>query len=229
MNKELGILVKSDKVMVSSLDVADNFKKRRDNVVKSIREMKCSEEFRLLNFKESSYVNFQNKKMPMYLMTRDGFTLLAMGYTGKMAMEFKEKYIAEFNKMESFIREKQSKEWLQTRKSGKLTRRNETDKLKLLLEYAVSNGSETYFKQPNRLYSQYTKLINSSVGIITGERENCVWKVLITIQMLEDMVQNTVVEEIAKETDYHDIYKICKERCKEMTRYAYLPEQKLLN
>lgn len=225
---ELGLVVKGDRVVVSSLDVANNFEKRHDNVVKDIREMKCSDEFRLLNFKESFYKNSQNKSQPMYLMTRDGFTILAMGYNGTKAMKFKEDYISAFNKMENFIREKQSEEWLKTRKQGKFVRRNETDKLKLLLEYAIKNGSETYAKQPNRLYSQYTKLVNSSVGIATGEREHCVWKVLITIQMLEDMIQNTVVEEIEKNTDYHDIYQICKQRCIDMTRYAYLPKIKLL-
>lgn len=69
--------------------------------------MGCSKEFRLLNFEESTYINSQNKKQPMFLMTRDGFTLLVMGYTGELAMKFKEAYIWQFNAMEKTLRSKQ--------------------------------------------------------------------------------------------------------------------------
>ena len=51
-------------------------------------------------FFRSEYTTIQNKKLPMYLMNRDGFTLLAMGFTGKAALEWKIKYIAAFNAME---------------------------------------------------------------------------------------------------------------------------------
>ena len=51
-----------------------------------------SEEFRQRNFAPSSYINNQNKKQPCYCMTRDGFTILAMDYTGQKAMKFKELY-----------------------------------------------------------------------------------------------------------------------------------------
>jgi len=227
MCKELGIIIKNDKAIVSSLDVAENFNKKHDKVLRDIKELKCSKEFWLANFGESKYDN-RGKKYPVYLITKDGFTILAMGYAGKKAMVFKEKYIKRFNQMQDFIIEKQSQEWLQTRKHGKLIRRNETDSLKLLLEYAINNGSKTYEKQPNRLYSQYSKLANKCVGICTGQREICTWKVLITLQTLEDIIQHVVMEEMDKNTDYHDIYKICKKKCNEMIEYAYLPEQRLL-
>lgn len=81
-------------------------KKRHDNVLQDIRNLECSDEFRLLNFQESSYVNSQNKKQPMYYVTRDGFTLLAMGYTGEKAMKFKEAYIKQFNAMERTLQGK---------------------------------------------------------------------------------------------------------------------------
>lgn len=84
---------KQEKTVVSSLDVANTFGKRHDNVLKDIRELGCSEEFRLLNFEESKYLNEQKHKQPMYYLTRDGFTLLVMGYTGETAMKFKEAYI----------------------------------------------------------------------------------------------------------------------------------------
>lgn len=92
-----------DTVRVDSLFVAQAFEKRHDAVLRDIRELDCSEDFRLHNFVESSYLNAQGKRQPSYCMTRDGFVYLAMGYRGRKAAQFKELYIRRFNEMESFI------------------------------------------------------------------------------------------------------------------------------
>ena len=76
------------------------FEKRHDNVLRDIKEFIVDVSFGLLNFEESSYINSQNKEQPEYLMTRDGFTLLAMGFTGAKAMQWKIKYAEAFNTME---------------------------------------------------------------------------------------------------------------------------------
>lgn len=96
-------------VLTNSLLVAEVFHKTHDKVLRDIRELGCSQEFRRANFGESSYTNSQNKEIPMFVMNRDGFTLLVMGYTGKKAMQFKEKYIAAFNKMEASLKDQQEK------------------------------------------------------------------------------------------------------------------------
>lgn len=93
-------------VVTTSLKVAETFGKDHSRVLRDIRELSCSEGFRQGNFAESSYVNNQNKEMPMVVMSKDGFTLLAMGYTGKKAMVFKESYIAAFNEMEAKLKER---------------------------------------------------------------------------------------------------------------------------
>mgnify|MGYP002796999140 CR=1 FL=1 len=94
----------SDTARANSLIVAQMFEKEHKDVLKSIRNLDCSEEFRLRNFAPSSYINEQGKKQPCVNMTRDGFTFLVMGYRGKKAARFKEAYIKRFNEMESFIR-----------------------------------------------------------------------------------------------------------------------------
>lgn len=66
------------------------------------RKLDCSEEFSLLNFEESKYTD-RGKKYPKYLLTKDGFTFLVMGYRGKKAAQYKEAYITRFNQMEQFI------------------------------------------------------------------------------------------------------------------------------
>jgi len=96
-------------VKATSLDVAEKFEKQHDNVIRDIKALECPEDFSLLNFEESDYVNSRGKTYPMYEMTRDGFTVLAMGFTGKKAMEWKIKYLTAFNLMEKHIIEQQRK------------------------------------------------------------------------------------------------------------------------
>jgi len=104
INNQFGITEKKGIPVVSSRYVAENFSKRHDRLLQTIREMECSSEFRVHHFVESFYKNEQNKKQPEFLMDRDGFAILVMGFTGKKAMQFKESYINAFNQMESFIR-----------------------------------------------------------------------------------------------------------------------------
>jgi Rha family phage regulatory protein len=63
-----------------------------------------SPKFIALNFEGNTYRDARGRKLPRYLLTRDGFTMLVMGYTGSKAMHFKELYIQRFNEMEQCIR-----------------------------------------------------------------------------------------------------------------------------
>ena len=84
-------------------EVAHYFRKRHDNVVRDIRSImdNCPEEFTALNFEVSNYLDQTGRSLPMYIIFRDGFTLLAMGYTGPEAIRFKLAYIEAFNRMEA--------------------------------------------------------------------------------------------------------------------------------
>lgn len=107
---DLGVFVDNyDTARVDSLFVVELFEKNHKEVLRDIRKITdplsgLSEEFRQRNFAPSSYRNQQNKKQPCYYLTRDGFTMLVMGYTGQKAMQFKELYIKRFNEMESMIK-----------------------------------------------------------------------------------------------------------------------------
>lgn len=90
------------KPAVTSLQVAEDFSLLHKNVIQSVESLQVSEKFRKLNFQLSDYtVEGQTRKYKQYLLTRDGFTMLVMGFNGKKAAEFKEAYIEAFNKMES--------------------------------------------------------------------------------------------------------------------------------
>lgn len=90
----LGIFINNDRIVVSSRDIARVFEKEHKIVLRSIRDLDCSESFSRYNFVPSNYEDGRGKEYPEYLITRDGFTFLAMGFTGAKAAEFKEKYIA---------------------------------------------------------------------------------------------------------------------------------------
>lgn len=97
-----------DTARVNSLFVARFFEKNHKDVLRDIRNITeptsgLSEEFSRRNFAPSKYTDERGKKQPCFEMTRDGFTLLAMGYTGAKAMKLKELYIRRFNEMEKFI------------------------------------------------------------------------------------------------------------------------------
>lgn len=85
----------------TSLKIAEVFGKRHCDVLRSIKQLWMPEDFRLRNFALSTYSNEQDHNQPMYEITKDGFVLLAMGFTGKKAMEFKINYINAFNEMQN--------------------------------------------------------------------------------------------------------------------------------
>ena len=98
-----------DIARVDSLFVAEFFEKEHFHVLRDIAKITdtksgLSEEFTASNFEPSTYKDKTGRKLPCYCMTRDGFTMLVMGYTGAKAMRFKELYIRRFNEMESFIK-----------------------------------------------------------------------------------------------------------------------------
>lgn len=95
----------NDQVLTNSLLVAEKFGKEHSKVMRDIENLSCSNEFRAANFGVSSYISLQNKELPMYVMTKDGFSFLVMGYTGKKAGIFKEEYIKAFNTMERSLKE----------------------------------------------------------------------------------------------------------------------------
>ena len=95
------VIMKDQQAVTTSLQVAENFEKQHKHVLEAIDELMGAAENSADLFYEDTYIHPQNKQSyRMIYMNRDGFTLLAMGFTGKKALEFKFKYIAAFNEME---------------------------------------------------------------------------------------------------------------------------------
>ena len=134
-------------IVVSSLDVAETFEKEHRHVLEDIRkifETLSTAEISAL-FYESEYTASNGKKNPMYLMNRDGFTLLAMGYTGEKAMKFKLAYINQFNAMEELL-------------TGKLIEREKGIAVRQSLTKAIQQSNENE-RMHGHAYSTYTDII----------------------------------------------------------------------
>ena len=101
---EITIAVTNGHPTTNSIHVAEKFSKKHFHVIRDIENLECSPEFRKSNFGLTPYLDEQGKPRKAYTITRDGFTFLAMGFTGKEAAIWKEKYIAAFNAMEETLK-----------------------------------------------------------------------------------------------------------------------------
>lgn len=97
---DIVLSMQSGEPVASSRQIADNFEKRHDHVMRDIDAMKKDVPNFGEMFFETTAPDSYGREQRAYLMNRDGFTLLAMGFTGKAALEWKLKYIAVFNEME---------------------------------------------------------------------------------------------------------------------------------
>lgn len=89
----------------TSLQVAETFGKNHQHVLETIKNLTVENSTVKNFFYKSTYTNSRGREYPIYYMNRDGFTLLAMGFNGKRALEFKLKYIEAFNQMEQTLLE----------------------------------------------------------------------------------------------------------------------------
>jgi len=93
-----------DRLVVTSLEISNHFGRQHKNVLQSIEKLECSDGFRRLNFQPSTYNNGQNKAQPMYEITKKGFSMLCMAFTGSQAVVWRERYIEAFEQMEAALR-----------------------------------------------------------------------------------------------------------------------------
>ena len=214
--------LENNEAVCSSLEIAEKFGKRHDKLIAEIRRMYSDligkgspQNGGAKFFFEATYEN-RGKQYPMYLMNRDGFSLLVMGFTGKKALDWKLKYINAFNQMENIIREKQSQSWIETRTVGKLSRKAETDVIKQLVEYAKQQGSE----HADMLYMTYSKLANKTVGVTN--RDTATAKQLMNLSVTENIILKVVEDGINQQLHYKEIYRNCKERLAIVNQLAYL-------
>lgn len=122
------VVIEDDRMFTTSLIVAEAFEKEHKDVLKAISNLECSKEFNERNFAPVEYRDAKGEMRPAYRITRDGFAFLAMGFTGKKAAAWKEKFLETFNAMERQIRKIEPKILMPPREAA-ATRRQRIIKL----------------------------------------------------------------------------------------------------
>lgn len=171
------VIMHDQQAVTTSLILAEAFEKEHRNVIRTI-ETKIGElnfEQSLKMFSKGEYTNTQNKQQPLYYLNRDGFTFIAMGFTGRKADEFKLKYIDAFNKMEEQIRNQsfqalnQSTDDLKRAnllyKIANLTSDEELKEESLKSSYKLVTGKSIHQKKTDyqKLYEAVTERYGDSV------------------------------------------------------------------
>ncbi|MFD3267909.1 Rha family transcriptional regulator [Lactobacillus johnsonii] len=147
------VIMKDRQAVTDSLKVAESFDKKHKNVLQNIQNLAAENSATKKMFVESTYVN-RGKEYPMIYMNRDGFTLLAMGFTGKKALDFKLKYIQAFNEMEKRIRQPKSERLEIMRKNSATKRAGVLYKIAMATDSNISRQ----------------KLLHKAAEALTGEK-----------------------------------------------------------
>lgn len=177
------------------LEHKDLLKVIRDEFSEEINERKIS----LVEYKDK-----KGEKRPMFLLTLN---------QAKQVLLRESKYVRRaiinyIEVLEQAIIDKAKNEWLLTRQQGKLVRREETDAIQDLIEYAKSQGSE----HSSNLYIIYSKLVNSLVGIKANSRDKVDFGILMLIRQLEDIFTKIILNSMENKIYYKEIYQICKKQ-----------------
>ena len=146
-----------------------------------------------------------------YLLNEQQATfLITLLKNTETVVAFKLELVRQFYAMRKFILEKQSEEWKTQRSDGKMIRREETDVIRQLVEYAKRQGSQN----ADRLYITYSTLAQKTAGITSRETATVVQ--LNTLAFAETVIMNVIAGCMAQEVPYKEIYPICKERLREV-------------
>ena len=143
------VRINSNQVVTDSRSVAEHFGKQHKHVLEAIDNLKAENSALRKMFYETTYkVDGNNKSYKMYLMNRDGFSLLVMGFTGEKALEWKLKYINAFNAMEKALKDQRVKQVEQDKakemRAEAMLKNADSRRAKLLLEIAAASHIDGY-------------------------------------------------------------------------------------
>lgn len=213
------VTVKNNQIFTDSKIISDGVGIKHHSIQQLIAKYENDiSEFGQLAFemrpvKYSRGTNFEK----IYFLNEEQATfIITLMRNNKTVVAFKKELVRQFYLMRQFIFERQSKNWIQTREQGKLTRKAEMDVLKSLVEYAKLQGSE----HSDKMYITYTKLANKICGV--SGRDNATAQQLSNLTVAENIILHCIQAGIDENKHYKDIYKDCKKRLEMFKDIAYL-------
>ncbi|EKS3204303.1 Rha family transcriptional regulator [Campylobacter coli] len=218
--------IMKNQVFINSLDLAKVFKKRHDNIIQTIENLP-QDEFKTLNFEISSSIRKNGlfeKDTKFYNLTRDGFSLLVMGFTGEKAYKWKIEFIKAFNEMEKRLRnieyEKHDKlafrQSLGYKSQLKQQKEHYENKIKAL-QYDLENKKELSFKRKlsKEELLELRKILARDYGILCIKE----WEMSLVAEKIgKDTVFEAVLNKLEKELKYWQNYEEYEEKWRKILR-----------
>jgi Rha family phage regulatory protein len=173
---ELGIFEKNMDALTTSLDIARVFEKPHDAVIKSIKKTieDCDATFSAVNIYEAKYKDAQGKYRPCYNLTRKGFTLVAMGFSGKKAMDFKVRYINAFESMAELI-------------SSRIISKNGYKEMTAAIKAKIGDSPLIYAKEANMVNIVVLGMKSSDFKEVHGLKANETPRDSVIIEVLQEL------------------------------------------
>lgn len=225
--------IKGKNVFCDSSLVAEKFKKEHKYIIKKIEAL--IKDVNKIKGEYLSHLNFipitkeyRGQKYKAYLMDRESFSLLAMKFSGKKALEWQVKFNNAFYEMEKrlLIIEQNNKnsEWVAQREQGKLARKSEIDIIKEFVDYATAQGS----KNAKHYYKHITMACNRCLQLIEGKkpklRDTLNLMELSQLMIAENIVEKSLKKWMAEGEHYKAIFVLAKQAIEDYARTLMLNE-----
>ena len=223
------VIMINDMPMVNSELVAKKFGKAHRDVMRAIRNltMDCPKEFTVRNFTQSKFKNAKGREFDCFNMTRDGFSLLAMGFTGKDAITWKISFIDAFNAMEKTIAKKNDAvEWKQARLQSKGARKSFTDTVSNFVEYATNQGSKSakmYYMSITKMEYVALELIGKGEKAPSNFRDSLDTMDLSFLSAAEHVAKNAIKLGMNQKLHYKEIYLLAKDKVNQYAETVKMP------
>lgn len=226
MTNAVEVYEQGGQLWTTSLIVAERFGKRHDRVLRAISNIRkeCSESFSRLNFGEAEYRDEQGKPRPMVALSREGFSMTVMGFTGREAVAWKERFLAAFSAMESRVMQlsrqaerRARRDWQQARQGGKEMRRAVVEAIAEFVAYAKGQGSlnaDRYYLNITRMTCR--ELFDCAGGdggqLSQGVRDFLNASQLAVLAAVEDTLGRELRDGMSRGLSYPDVYRQARER-----------------
>ncbi|EAL2518064.1 hypothetical protein AYK44_07145 [Campylobacter coli] len=222
-NVEVNLNIKENKVFINSLDLAKVFNKNHKDVLETTKNQPQND-FTESNFILSTYKDKKGELRPCYNLTRDGFSLLVMGFTGEKAYKWKIEFIKAFNEMEKRLRNieyekhdklafRQSLGYKSQLKQQKEHYENEIKALKYDLEHKKELSFKRKLSKEELL--ELRKILARDYDILCFKK----WEMSLVAEKIgKDTVFEAVLNKLEKELNYWQNYEEYEEKWKKILR-----------
>jgi len=210
------ITVVNDTPMTTSQLVAEKFGKLHKVVLEKIDNLieDLPEDFSRQNYLPSEFVNARGRTYRHYVMTRDGFSLVAMSLSGKKVLAWKIKFLKAFNAMEAALLKKQDAvEWKQARLQSKQIRKSVTDTIAKFINYASEQGSKSsamYYPNITKMEYKALELIAKNEKVCKNFRDTLDEMQLCFLSGAEQVAKAAIEQGMERRLHYKDIYQDAK-------------------